>query len=716
MEETEENKIQESKNEINQSNKKKYISINNYIENPFTKKRINSPRTLKAMENFDYIIDDIIYLSFSEFLDKYKDIKQLPEELQKKKYEFYEQYRQIKINIIKIERDKLIEELGENINIDNKIANIERKNIIRKLKKAEEELEKKILMKGKKKYDKQEKILERKQRREEKEAERQQKFKEENLKRIKQEEEYQKKEALKEKLKLEEKLKREKELEIKKQKFEEKVEKIRQDFIDKMDEKRKKMEERDEERKVENEIKKMKDMEIREIKNKKKQERIEQNKINLWHEMEQQREMYEMKKLEEKRRLEVLEKERFKKQMERELKQKQREENVKKVLANDAEIQEKKLEEYFKKQKKIAIKKEELQKLNEYEELERMERIMKLKMKRLNAQENNFKMTEAKKNQTEKKIKARANNVQQILKTKEKENLENIKKNQGKYEKVLNEHQNIIIMDKKKREEMALLLQKKSNKIDNFMQKKILENEKNNMNKERIHNKRREFELEFKSLFHDKKIDDDLSNKITEFFPNNNELINIVEKIKNLEHEEHMLKMKKRAKSNMQYEKRYGYKNKIKDKNKTKIEQKALKKKEEDKIKVNNYFLSTLNQDFNNNYNMNYISNNNNINENNYNEEKKFDQIEDKEILIMDQLNEFKIKLNKELVDMIELEEKKEQERIILYSNTPINKKEEIMASLNEERKKSNDLIQKLIENNEIKAKEYESLLRKKFS
>ena len=113
---------------------------------------------------------------------------------------------------------------------------------------------------------------------------------------------------------------------------------------------------------------------------------------------------------------------------------------------------------------------------------------------------------------------------------------------------------------------------------------------------------------------------------------------------------------------------------------------------------------------------MNNISNNNNINNNNYNEEKKFDQIEDKEILIMDQLNEFKIKLNKELVDMIELEEKKEQERIILYSNTPINKKEEIMASLNEERKKSNDLIQKLIENNEIKAKEYESLLRKKFS
>ena len=110
---------------------------------------------------------------------------------------------------------------------------------------------------------------------------------------------------------------------------------------------------------------------------------------------------------------------------------------------------------------------------------------------------------------------------------------------------------------------MAVLLENKSKKIDYFKEKKILENEKNNINKEIINNKRREFELEFKSLFHDKKVDDRLKKKITEFFPNNNELINIVEKIENLEHEEIMQKKKKREKSNKLYEKNMAIKIKI---------------------------------------------------------------------------------------------------------------------------------------------------------
>ena len=69
---------------------------------------------------------------------------------------------------------------------------------------------------------------------------------------------------------------------------------------------------------------------------------------------------------------------------------------------------------------------------------------------------------------------------------------------------------------------------KKKKKNKKFKQKKIIENEKNAVNKEILDNKRREFELEFKSIFHDKKIDDNLKNKITEFFPNNNEIINIM--------------------------------------------------------------------------------------------------------------------------------------------------------------------------------------------
>jgi hypothetical protein len=305
-------------------------------------------------------------------------------------------------------------------------------------------------------------------------------------------------------------------------------------------------------------------------------------------------------------------------------------------------------------------------------------------------------------------MKERANNVQKVLKIKEKENLENIKKNQEKYDNVIKEHLYLVIMDKMKRDDMAVLLENKSKKIDYFKEKKILENEKNNINKEIINNKRREFELEFKSLFHDKKVDDRLKKKITEFFPNNNELINIVEKIENLEHEEIMQKKKKREKSNKLYEKKYGNKDKNIIRNKT--PQKI--KSKNNAFDENNFFMNTLNQNLNdkNNYN-----NFDDINKNTYySRQKDYNNVDDKEILIMDKLNEFKIQINKELVDLIGLEEKKEEERIKLYSNTPINKKEEIMSIINEERKKSNNFIKNIIANNENKINEYENELRKK--
>ena len=110
------------------------------------------------MKNLGYENDDIIYLTLPEFLEKYKEIKKLPEEIQNSKYEFYEKYRQIKIKNVKVERDNLIQELGENItNPNEKIENNERKKIIKNLKNAEAELEEKILMKKNIDYDKNEK-------------------------------------------------------------------------------------------------------------------------------------------------------------------------------------------------------------------------------------------------------------------------------------------------------------------------------------------------------------------------------------------------------------------------------------------------------------------------------------------------------------------------------------------------------------------------------
>ena len=73
------------------------------------------------------------------------------------------------------------------------------------------------------------------------------------------------------------------------------------------------------------------------------------------------------------------------------------------------------------------LMKEELRKINEYEESERMEKIMQLKMRRLNAQENNYKIIEDKKFKTKQKIEKNTLNTKKILEQKEQDNLKNIK-------------------------------------------------------------------------------------------------------------------------------------------------------------------------------------------------------------------------------------------------------------------------------------------------
>ena len=172
MKQTGNKKVEKNNIDINNINEIKHISILNYIDNPFLKKKIQSPRSLKSMKNLGYKMDDIIFMTFPEFLEKYKEIKKLPEEIQNNKYEFYENSRQIKIKNVKIERDNIIQESGGiPIQVD-KYLNNERKKVMKELKNTEKEMKKEFLIKPENEYDKQEKILERKKRREEKEIER----------------------------------------------------------------------------------------------------------------------------------------------------------------------------------------------------------------------------------------------------------------------------------------------------------------------------------------------------------------------------------------------------------------------------------------------------------------------------------------------------------------------------------------------------------------
>ena len=98
------------------------ISILHYLENPNIIDNIESPRSIKAMFHIGLIMDDIRYLTFSDFINNNPSFRSLPKETQLKRYEFSEQYRYEKIQKIKEFRDLLIEHEKENIN-DKDIIN-----------------------------------------------------------------------------------------------------------------------------------------------------------------------------------------------------------------------------------------------------------------------------------------------------------------------------------------------------------------------------------------------------------------------------------------------------------------------------------------------------------------------------------------------------------------------------------------------------------------
>jgi hypothetical protein len=118
-----EKKEVEKKEEILKEPLGEKISILHYIENPNIIDNIESPRSIRAMFQIGLIMDDIRYLSFSEYINNNPTFISLPKEIQKKRYDFWEKYRIDKIQKIKELRDAIIEE--EKINNDNNGKNEE---------------------------------------------------------------------------------------------------------------------------------------------------------------------------------------------------------------------------------------------------------------------------------------------------------------------------------------------------------------------------------------------------------------------------------------------------------------------------------------------------------------------------------------------------------------------------------------------------------------
>ena len=86
----------------------KYISIEDFKSEPTSKLKINSPRSLLAMCQTGITQDELTFLSFVDFLTKFKDIRKMPTEIQTTRYEFCENQRKERINQIIKCRDAII--------------------------------------------------------------------------------------------------------------------------------------------------------------------------------------------------------------------------------------------------------------------------------------------------------------------------------------------------------------------------------------------------------------------------------------------------------------------------------------------------------------------------------------------------------------------------------------------------------------------------------
>ena len=100
------------------------ITIKDLQNNPNKKLIINSPRSLKALYDSGFSLDQLYYRTLDEFIEEHKEVLHIEEEARINRYYFYEKLRMDKINSLvdyreKIIQDELDQKNYENINRNN---------------------------------------------------------------------------------------------------------------------------------------------------------------------------------------------------------------------------------------------------------------------------------------------------------------------------------------------------------------------------------------------------------------------------------------------------------------------------------------------------------------------------------------------------------------------------------------------------------------------
>ena len=108
------------------------ITILDLQKNPNLKLIINSPRSLQALNDSGYTLDQLYHRTFDEFIEEHKELLHLDEEVRMNRYHFYEKLRMDKINNLVEYREQLIQNELYQLNYDNN--NQEENNKIKTMK------------------------------------------------------------------------------------------------------------------------------------------------------------------------------------------------------------------------------------------------------------------------------------------------------------------------------------------------------------------------------------------------------------------------------------------------------------------------------------------------------------------------------------------------------------------------------------------------------
>jgi hypothetical protein len=531
--------------------------INLEIANYNSKKvRVNSPRSLEAMGKLGYTLEELSYVSFKDYLIKHPELRALPKDVQKSRYDFLESKRQNKIDLAKQERQKILKEE------DNRSDSLERKSgdlggskfvtsqesqigatainndlkALERLKKKQEmellnmvqfELKAKLMQKEneEKMRVQREKELRHKhqvemhrkaeeEQKRKKELERQEKQKKEEEEQMKRDQERYfleqkkgKEEMERERLRMREaRIKQENEKK-KQEEFRLQIEKIINDSQRQAEARQLKLLEKDRERREALEKKRLDQVKLNQQKQVTKQQQIEHNMKNLDEKLAEQRNLYlkkEHQNEEKKHQFETMREMAFKSRKD---KNEQRNQEIKKVLEKNQEQEQKKVDEYNKKQQIIQQKKQELEvsQISEH----------KKKIEKMNERDNHIKATlrnnEDLENQKKEyiltKIKERDDMVQRMQMMKERENMEKSESRVIKrYEKDEALKRLSNIQDFEKSRTLGKIYEK-NHRIEEFKQQRGVIADKKRFAHDEVNRKKAEYQAKFDSIFKHKNVD-----------------------------------------------------------------------------------------------------------------------------------------------------------------------------------------------------------------